>query len=108
MFAFKRKDGCNAGTWDYRRVVVGVDTVEPCNNSLIVICALAPATMKSLRLTFAFVSAVMVFPAAAVNDGRTNQDRPFVSGGVTAAELADLRTKQPFFSLSLLTAARSG
>jgi len=71
-------------------------------------CALSLATMKSLRLTFALVSAVIAFPAVAVNDGRTNQDRPFVSGGVTEAEIADLRTKQPFFSLSLLTAARSG
>jgi hypothetical protein len=44
--------------------------------------------------------------ARATVEGRTEQDRPFVSGGVTQGELADLRTKQPFFNVSVLTAAR--
>jgi len=41
-----------------------------------------------------------------MTEGRTTQDRPFVTGGITPDEIADLRTKQPFFNLSLLTAAR--
>lgn len=61
--------------------------------------------MKALCLLFALAAAT---PALAVVEGRTAQDRPFVSGGVTEGEIADLRTKQPFFSVSLLTAARSG
>lgn len=62
--------------------------------------------MKPLRLTFALAAAFAALPALATVDGRTTQDRPFVSGGVSQDELADLRTKQPFFSLSLLTAAK--
>jgi hypothetical protein len=54
------------------------------------------------------LSACLSVPAQAIVEGRTAQDRPFVSGGVDAGELADLRTKQPFFNLSLVTAARSG
>jgi len=62
--------------------------------------------MNALRLTLAFCTSLAAFAAAAMTDGRTTQDRPFISGGVSQDELADLRTKQPFFSLSLLTAAR--
>ena len=62
--------------------------------------------MNPIRATLAFLVALVAWPAAAVTDGRTTQDRPFVTGGVTAEEAADLRTKQPFFSMSLLTAAR--
>jgi hypothetical protein len=62
--------------------------------------------MNLLRLTLALAAALVAFPAASMTDGRTSQDRPFVSGGVSLDELADLRTKQPFFSHSLLTAAR--
>jgi len=62
--------------------------------------------MNALRLTLALATGLAAFSAAAMTDGRTTQDRPFVSGGVSQGELADLRTKQPFFSLSLLTAAR--
>jgi len=62
--------------------------------------------MKQLRWTLALVAAIVSLPAAAMNDGRTAQDRPFVSGGVSQDELAELRGKQPFFSLSLLTAAK--
>jgi hypothetical protein len=61
--------------------------------------------MNQLRWTLALV-AILSLPAAAMNDGRTAQDRPFVSGGVSQDELAELRGKQPFFSLSLLTAAK--
>jgi hypothetical protein len=68
--------------------------------------------MNPLRLMFAafaacvFFAATAAFPALAMTEGRTTDDRPFVSGGVDAAEIADIRAKQPFFSLSLLTAAR--
>jgi hypothetical protein len=62
--------------------------------------------MNPIRMTLAFLIALVTWPAAAMTDGRTSQDRPFVTGGVTAEETADLRTKQPFFSISLLTAAR--
>ena len=62
--------------------------------------------MNPLRLTLALVIALAAFPAASMNDGRTSQDRPFVSGGVDEAEIADIRAKQPFYSLSLLTAAK--
>jgi len=62
--------------------------------------------MNPLRLTLALVTALAAFPAASMNDGRTSQDRPFVSGGVDESELADIRAKQPFYSLSLLTAAK--
>jgi len=64
--------------------------------------------MNPLRMTFALVTTLLAFPAAAATDGRTTQDRPFVSGGITPDEVTDLRSKQPFFSFSLLTAARSG
>ena len=62
--------------------------------------------MNPLRVTLALVTALAAFPAASMNEGRTSQDRPFVSGGVDEAEIADIRTKQPFFALSLLTAAK--
>ncbi|HUL65107.1 MAG TPA: carboxypeptidase-like regulatory domain-containing protein [Burkholderiaceae bacterium] len=62
--------------------------------------------MDPIRTTLAFLIALVAWPAAAMTDGRTTQDRPFVSGGTTSEEVADLRTKQPFFSISLLTAAR--
>lgn len=54
----------------------------------------------------ALATTVVPAPASATVEGRTAQDRPFVSGGVTQAELADLNMKRPFFNLSLLTAAR--
>jgi hypothetical protein len=60
------------------------------------------------RLLLAVACLLAAAPAFALVEGRTAQDRPFVSGGVDAGELADLRTKQPFFSVSVLTAARSG
>lgn len=60
------------------------------------------------RLLLAVACSLAAAPAIALVEGRTAQDRPFVSGGVDAGELADLRTKQPFFSVSVLTAARSG
>ena len=62
--------------------------------------------MNPFRLTLALVAAVAAFPAASMTDGRTSQDRPFVSGGVSESELTDIRAKQPFFSISLLTAAK--
>jgi hypothetical protein len=62
--------------------------------------------MNPIRTSLAFLIALVAWPAAAMTDGRTTQDRPFVSGGTTSEEVADLRTKQPFFSISLLTAAR--
>jgi len=62
--------------------------------------------MKSLRIALALIAALAAFPAASMTDGRTTQDRPFVTGGITPDEIADLRTKQPFFNLSVLTAAR--
>lgn len=62
--------------------------------------------MNPLRSTLALVIALAALPAASMTDGRTAQDRPFSSGGVTQEELADLRSKQPFYSVSLLTAAR--
>jgi hypothetical protein len=62
--------------------------------------------MNSIRATLAFLVALVAWPAVAMTDGRTTQDRPFVSGGTTSEEVADLKTKQPFFSISLLTAAR--
>ncbi|MCX8004899.1 MAG: hypothetical protein N2688_08075 [Burkholderiaceae bacterium] len=62
--------------------------------------------MKALLIAFAGLCAATA--ADAMVEGRTAQDRPFVSGGVDAGELADLRAKQPFFNLALLTVARSG
>ena len=62
--------------------------------------------MNPIRTTVALLIALAAWPAAATTEGRTTQDRPFVTGGVTSEETADLRTKQPFFSVSLLTAAR--
>jgi hypothetical protein len=62
--------------------------------------------VKSLRQALALLAALVALPALAMTDGRTEQDRPFISGGVSQSELADLRTKQPFYSLSLLTAAK--
>ena len=62
--------------------------------------------MKRIRPTLALITALAALPAAAMTDGRTAQDRPFMSGGVSQDELADLRSQQPFFSLSVLTAAR--
>jgi hypothetical protein len=62
--------------------------------------------MNPLRFTLAVAAALVAFPVASMTDGRTAQDRPFVSGGVTQSEIADIRTKQPFFNLSLLTAAK--
>jgi len=70
--------------------------------------------MNPLRLMFTTLAAFVLLtgtagvPAFAMTDGRTSDDRPFVSGGVDDAEVADIRTKQPSYSLSLLTAARSG
>jgi hypothetical protein len=64
--------------------------------------------MRPLRIALAFIATLAAFPAASMTDGRTTQDRPFVSGGITPDEVADLRTKQPFYNLSVLTAARSG
>src|SRR5262249_35265394 len=64
--------------------------------------------MRLLQSILVSMTTLAALPAGAMTDGRTNQDRPFVSGGVSQDELADLRTKQPFFSLSLLTAAKSG
>jgi hypothetical protein len=63
---------------------------------------------RRAALGLAVAGVLAAAPAHAVVEGRTAQDRPFVSGGVDAGELADLRAKQPFFSLSVLTAARSG
>lgn len=60
------------------------------------------------RLSMVLLCACVAGAAHAIVEGRTAQDRPFVSGGVDAGELADLRAKQPFFSVSVLTAARSG
>jgi hypothetical protein len=62
--------------------------------------------MKPSHLVLTLGAIFAALPAAAMTDGRTSQDRPFVSGGVSESELADIRTKQPFFSLSLLTAAK--
>jgi hypothetical protein len=62
--------------------------------------------MRPLRIALAFIAALAAFPAASMTDGRTAQDRPSVSGGITPDEVADLRTKQPFYNLSVLTAAR--
>lgn len=62
--------------------------------------------MNALRLTLALAAAAIAFPAAAMTEGRTKQDGPFVSGGVSQSELADIRAKQPFFNLSVLTAAK--
>ena len=62
--------------------------------------------MRSLRIALALIAALAAFSAASMTDGRTTQDRPFVTGGITPDEVADLRTKQPFFNLSVLTAAR--
>lgn len=60
-------------------------------------------------LIFAVIAASAcagALPAAAMTGGRTAQDRPFMSGGVSQSELADLRAQQPFFSVSVLTAAK--
>jgi len=62
--------------------------------------------MKPIRPMFAVIVLLTALSASAMTDGRTAQDRPFMSGGVSQGELADLRTQQPFFSVSVLTAAK--
>lgn len=62
--------------------------------------------MKLIRPTFAVLALCTALSATAMTDGRTAQDRPFMSGGVSQGELADLRGQQPFFSVSVLTAAK--
>ncbi len=62
--------------------------------------------MNLLRPTFVALALCTAFAASAMTNGRTAQDRPFVSGGVDQGELADLRSQQPFFAVSLLTAAK--
>ena len=59
-----------------------------------------------LRAAAAALLCGTALSAAAMSDGRTAQDRPFLSGGVSQSELADIRAQQPFFSVSLLTAAK--
>jgi len=62
---------------------------------------------RFLAAVAAALAAVLIAPvASATVEGRTAQDRPFVSGGVTQGEIADLNAKRPFFNVSLLTAAR--
>jgi hypothetical protein len=62
--------------------------------------------MNLLRPTFAALALCAAVSASAMTNGRTAQDRPFISGGVTEGELADLRSQRPFFSVSVLTAAK--
>ncbi len=62
--------------------------------------------LRRVRHAAAALLALAAFSAHAMTDGRTGQDRPFMSGGVSQSELADLRAQQPFFSVSLLTAAK--
>lgn len=62
--------------------------------------------MKLIRPTFAVILSLAALSAVAMVDGRTAQDRPFMSGGVSQDELANLRAQQPFFSVSVLTAAK--
>jgi len=100
---FMLHGGVDAGKWrartrDYRRVVArwsqGVSAIIHADLSSLTSLEI----MNALRLTLAFCTSLAAFAAAAMTDGRTTQDRPFISGGVSQDELADLRTKQPFFT----------
>lgn len=64
------------------------------------------ATRRAAALFVALAGSLCAAPAAAISEGRTAQDRPFVSGGVSSEELVELNAKRPFFTLSVLTAAR--
>jgi hypothetical protein len=82
--------------------------VERCRLAIIPVTAASadgPA-MNLIRPALWVLALCSAFPAIAMTDGRTSQDRPFMSGGVSQDELADLRTQQPFFSVSVLTAAK--
>ncbi len=63
-------------------------------------------TRRAAALLVALAGFLCATPVAAITEGRTAQDRPFVSGGVSTDEIAELNAKRPFFTLSVLTAAR--
>ncbi len=64
------------------------------------------ATRRTAAWFVALAGSLCAAPAAAITEGRTAQDRPFVSGGVSSEEFVELNAKRPFFTLSVLTAAR--
>ena len=66
--------------------------------------------MNALRLMFlgaAFV-ATSLTASAALNEGRTANDRPYVSGGVGLEESERLKQMADKFSLQLIVSSRSG
>jgi hypothetical protein len=102
MHATARVSG-GAGTRDYRRAG---HALSACNNRPDAAHDADGKRMNLIRPISAVIVSLTVLPAHAMTDGRTAQDRPFMSGGVSQDELADLRTQQPFFSVSVLTAAK--
>ena len=66
--------------------------------------------MNALRLIFLGASfvATSLSVSAAIKEGRTSNDRPYVSGGVGLEESERLKQMADKFSLQLIVSSRSG
>lgn len=66
--------------------------------------------MNALRMIFlgAALVATSLTASAAIKEGRTSNDRPYVSGGVGLEESERLKQMAENFSLQLIVSSRSG